>query len=194
MHPCVRLVHELVTDLAPGDDLEAAHRSDTLRWLESTDDVFRRVQPDVPARHLVSYVLLVDPDDGAVLLADHIRAGLWLPPGGHVEPGEHPAAAAGREAGEELGIAAEFASPSFLTVTRTRGHRGVHEDVSLWFLLRGSRRTRLRPDPREFRSVRWWTPGELRAEDAGRFDPHLGRFLAKAAVHGGGTGGADEPA
>ena len=48
--------------------------------------------------------------DGGVLLVNHINAGLWLPPGGHVEPDEHPAQTASREALEELGIAERPAS------------------------------------------------------------------------------------
>ncbi|MGV9748387.1 NUDIX domain-containing protein [Rhodococcus zopfii] len=39
---------------------------------------------------------------------DHIGAGLWLPTGGHVEPGEHPLDTAIRETREELGIDADF--------------------------------------------------------------------------------------
>jgi len=38
----------------------------------------------------VSYLLLVDRPAGSVLLCDHRLSGLWLPAGGHVEPGEHP--------------------------------------------------------------------------------------------------------
>jgi 8-oxo-dGTP diphosphatase len=39
-----------------------------------------------------------------VLLVLHRRFGLWVPPGGHVEPGESFAAAAEREVAEETGI------------------------------------------------------------------------------------------
>jgi 8-oxo-dGTP diphosphatase len=52
----------------------------------------------------VSYVAVLDLADGSSLLVDHINAGLWLPPGGHVESGEHPVETAGREAREELGM------------------------------------------------------------------------------------------
>ncbi|MEU4312510.1 NUDIX domain-containing protein [Nocardia sp. NPDC024068] len=37
-----------------------------------------------------------------------IKAGLWLPPGGHVEPDEHPARTACREVAEELGITVDL--------------------------------------------------------------------------------------
>jgi len=183
MLPATHIVHDLVRDIDPGDVLEAQHRADTLRWLEATDDVFRRVKPATPVRHLVSYVAVLDPADGSSLLVDHINAGLWLPPGGHVESGEHPVETAGREAGEELGIEPVFADaparPSFLTVTRTVGIDWGHVDVSLWFLLTGNRDMPIQIDHSEFTQARWWTPAEALAADPRRFDPHYLRFVAK---------------
>jgi ADP-ribose pyrophosphatase YjhB (NUDIX family) len=41
---------------------------------------------------------------GRVLLLFHPKLGLWLPPGGHVEPGELPDEAAVREVLEETGV------------------------------------------------------------------------------------------
>lgn len=124
MHSSVTAVHRLVAALEPWDDLEAQHQTDTLRWLEDTDDVFRRSKPATPDPHLVSYVVMVDSDDGSSLLVDHISAGLWLPPGGHVEPDEHPADTARRELQEELGVdpagLRRLKTPSFLTVTPNR--------------------------------------------------------------------------
>lgn len=179
MIPSVELVHELVSRLEPGDDLERRHRDQVLEWLAATDDVFRRVKPAVPPQHLVSYVVPVDPADGSVLLVDHINAGLWLPPGGHVEPDEDPAVTARRETTEELGVDAGTTTPLFLTVTGTVGIDSGHTDVSLWFVLGLDRETPLTPDAGEFHSVRWWSRAELAAADPARFDPHLFRFLAK---------------
>jgi 8-oxo-dGTP diphosphatase len=174
-------VYDLASALTPADEVEADHRRDVLRWLESTDDVYARVKPATPPRHLVSYVVPVDPTDGSVSLVDHINAGLWLPPGGHVEPDEHPAETANREAREELGIAGANVDgqPVFVTVTETVGIDAGHTDVSLWFLIKGRRSQRFTPDAGEFRAVRWWTPADLQAADPARFDPHLMRFCAK---------------
>jgi 8-oxo-dGTP pyrophosphatase MutT (NUDIX family) len=49
----------------------------------------------------VSGCLIVD---GKVLLVKHRKAGFWLKPGGHIEPGELPHLAAVREFQEETGI------------------------------------------------------------------------------------------
>ena len=49
-------------------------------------------------------------DDGEprVLLHEHARLGRWLPPGGHIEPGELPDEAALREVLEETGLVVEL--------------------------------------------------------------------------------------
>jgi 8-oxo-dGTP diphosphatase len=181
----VQVVHQLVSDIRAWDDLERAHRADTLRWLEATNDVFRRAKPAIPERHLVSYVVVVDPDDGSSLLVDHINAHLWLPPGGHVEPGEHPTDTARREALEELGIDAVLVEPSgrpsFITVTRTAGIDAGHTDVSLWFLLLGRRGMSLTIDGTEFNEARWWSSAEVQAADPKSFDPHYSRFVEKVS-------------
>ena len=46
-------------------------------------------------------------DQGRVLLVRHRNHGRWLQPGGSIEPGEDPAAAALREIREETGVEAE---------------------------------------------------------------------------------------
>jgi 8-oxo-dGTP pyrophosphatase MutT (NUDIX family) len=171
----------LVAGIVPVDALERAHQGDVLDWLESTQDIYRRQKPATPPKHLVSYAVLVDPDDRSVFLVDHRLAGLCLPPGGHVEPGEDPAVTVRRETMEELGIQADFsiigARPLFVTVTPTVD--GGHTDVSLWYVISGNAQSPIRLDPREFAGGRWWTVAELDSADPARFDPHFGRFTAK---------------
>ena len=175
-------VRELVASIVPADELERAHQSDVLEWLDSTPDIYRRKKPATPPKHLVSYAVLADPHDLSVFLVDHRQAGLFLPPGGHVEPGEDPADTVRREAMEELSIKADFsiigARPVFVTVTQTTGVTS-HTDVSLWYVIAGNTRSPIRLDPREFAGGRWWTAAELESADPALFDPHFGRFTAK---------------
>lgn len=186
MRDSVAVVHGLVARISPVDALEAEHMSDTLRWLESTDDVFRRSKPASPARHLVSYVVVLDRHNYDVLLVDHVLSGLTLPPGGHVEPDEHPAAAARRECREELGIEANFADrceqPWFVTVTTTIGFDAGHTDVSLWFVCEGKRDMRMTIDDVEFQGARWWSLDEVTAASGEEFDPHFRRFMRKVVA------------
>jgi 8-oxo-dGTP pyrophosphatase MutT (NUDIX family) len=183
--------------IVPGDDTERSHRADALAWVRSDAPVCRVAKPATPPKHLVSYVFLVDPHVRACLLVDHRLAQLWLPTGGHVDPGEHPASTATREAREELGIDPPPleglpSNPLFVTVTTTVGLDAGHVDVSLWYVCRGDATSPIHPDPREFASARWWDLDALATADPARFDPHLPRFVAKLSPHlVDGRGGPD---
>lgn len=172
------LIAEKVRQIQPGDALEHAHIAETLAWVESGAPLFRVQKPDVPNKHLVSYFMLVDEAASKVLLVDHIKAGLWLPPGGHVDVDEDPAQAARRECWEELQIEAEFISdaPFFVTSTVTVGMTAGHTDVSLWYVLRGDHRVPLAFDASEFNAVQWF---DYDALPYPRTDPHMHRFMDK---------------
>lgn len=188
-------VRDLAAAITPADDRERADQADCLRWLAGTSDIYRRAKPATPPRHLVSYAVPVDAADGSVFLVDHRLAGLWLPPGGHVEPGEDPAVTARREACEELGVEADFTiageAPFFVTVTQAVSVAGPaasgpdriahrqHTDVSLWYLLAGQRGMPIVLDQREFTGGRWWTGAEILAADPAALDPGCVRFMAK---------------
>lgn len=181
MPPSRDEISSLVEAIEAHDPLEAEHCAFTLQWIGSGAPLFRTHKPATPEPHLVSYFPLVDPVTGKILLVEHRNARLWLPPGGHVEPGEHPKATVEREVREELGIEAVFVAdaPVFVTVTRTLGSTGQHTDVSLWYVLSGDASRKLQFDSGEFSSVRWFAPDEIPYD---RAEPHLKRFLSKLVV------------
>jgi 8-oxo-dGTP pyrophosphatase MutT (NUDIX family) len=158
------------------DVLEQDHLADALAWLDSGADLFRTSKPAVPPKHLVSYFAVVD--ENRLLLVDHKNAGLWLPPGGHVEMGEHPRATVVRELDEELGVRAnhDIGAPLMLTCTTTVGLTAGHTDVSLWYVVQVSSAQVIRFDQAEFNSVRWFHLSEIPFE---RSDPHLRGFVAR---------------
>ncbi len=165
-----------IDGIQPLDALERLHIANTLAWIDSGAPLFRIQKPDIPPKHLISYFLLVD--DDYVLLVDHINAELWLPTGGHVDPEEHPRTTVAREAFEELGIDAVFKqkSPILLTETETVGKTAGHIDVSIWYVLRGSRNQELVYDNTEFTSVHWFHRKDVPLE---RSDQHMERLLSK---------------
>lgn len=169
-------ISALIAAIVPFDSIEASTRAAALAWVESGGPLCRTEKPATPPQHLVSYFVVIDAD--YVLLVDHINAGLWLPTGGHVEPGEHPRTTAQREAREELGIDARFVLPTplFITSAETVGRTAGHTDISLWYVLRGSRAAELRLDLTEFREARWF---HRTAVPLAASDPHFGRFLTK---------------
>lgn len=162
--------------IQPLDALEEESKLNVLAWIDSGAEVCRLEKPATPPKHLISYFAVVDDDH--LLLVDHINAELWLPTGGHVEPGEHPRDTALREAKEELSIDAEFLKdgPVFVTITETVGKTAGHTDVSLWYVLRGDRRAQLDFDDSEFHAVRWFHKDDVPLD---RTDKHMSRFLQK---------------
>ncbi|MGH7781733.1 MAG: NUDIX hydrolase [Candidatus Binataceae bacterium] len=168
----------LVRAIAAHDALEERHKAITLEWIGSGAPIFRIRKPDIPPQHLVSYFAVIDPKCRKILLVDHKNARLWLPTGGHVEPGENPEAAVRRELSEELRQTADFLfdGPVFVTVTPTGGIDTGHTDVSLWYVLRGDSTAGTWFDAGEFNRVAWFGFDEIPFD---RSDPHMRRFVDK---------------
>jgi 8-oxo-dGTP pyrophosphatase MutT (NUDIX family) len=117
-----------------------------------------------------------------VLLHRHKRLGLWLQPGGHLEPGETPWDAARRESNEETGLQLEWpavgpsGAPPLAHLDVHDGGRG-HTHLDLRYLL--AVRGREDPDPPagESQDVRWFGWPEAVAIA----DPGLSGFLRVTA-------------
>jgi len=173
------VIREEIASIEPLDTLEHTHLEDALAWIDSGMELCRTQKPATPPKHLISYFVLVDHDH--VLLVDHKNAQLWLPSGGHVEPGEHPRVTVARELREELDLNLSDApdAPLMLTISETVGITASHTDVSLWYVINADRRLALEFDREEFHSVRWFHFSEA---PLSRSDPHLARFLGKLAL------------
>jgi len=171
-------IHRIVSSMSPLDDLEQDHIHFVLDWIESGSEIFRIEKPATPDTHLVSYFVIANQEMDQIMLVDHKKAELWLPPGGHVEPDEDPKETVRREAEEELGIEAKFLvdEPLLLTVTKTVGNVAKHTDVSLWYLLKGDPSHALNYDRSEFNQICWFGIDEI---PFGKSDPHMKRFIDK---------------
>jgi 8-oxo-dGTP pyrophosphatase MutT (NUDIX family) len=177
------VVEDLVAGVMPLDQQESQDKANTLEWIRSGAPLFRTAPPATPDKHLCVYFALFDEARRSVLLIDHVKAGLWLFPGGHVDDGEDPRATVLRELSEELQVAGEFHprfgdDPLFLTVTRTRGEHS-HTDVSFWFVLAADQDMHITADPREANEVRWFALDDPIEWAHDRFDPHMTRFRHK---------------
>jgi 8-oxo-dGTP pyrophosphatase MutT (NUDIX family) len=80
---------------------EAARLDPLLRHAESNSDqsLYSR---KINSGHITSSGIIVSND--SLLVINHPALGKWLQPGGHIEPGETPIAAAQREVHEETGV------------------------------------------------------------------------------------------
>ena len=171
-------IKNIVSNIIPFDALESNHASEVIDWIESGEEIFRVEKPDIPNKHLVSYFCLYDKVAKKILLVEHKKAQLWIPPGGHVDPGEYPSKTAARECAEELNIEAKFffEDPIFVTSTVTVGLTAGHTDVSLWYVLDGDSEQELNFDEEEFFSVKWFDLDDIPFEKS---DPHMKRFVSK---------------
>lgn len=174
-----------IAAIEPHDPLERTHLAAALAWVDSGAELCRIAKPATPPKHLVSYFAVVDA--GHILLVDHKNARLWLPTGGHVEPGEHPRVTVVRELREELGFAptTEVAAPLMITCSETVGLTAGHADVSLWYVVHARRSQPLVFDQQEFHAVRWFAFNDVPLE---RSDPHMKRFIEKLSATAGRSG------
>lgn len=176
-------IRQVIEALEPFDTIESEHIQDAVNWIKTADGIFRISKPDNPPKHLVSYFVPIDEANQSLLLIDHVKSGLWLPAGGHVEIDEDPKVTVIREAQEELGLNAEFTpllgdKPLLVTVTQTI-NGNIHTDVSLWYVQKGDSRIVLDFDRREMNGYRWYSFDEVLQTDISKLDPHMHRFAKK---------------
>jgi 8-oxo-dGTP pyrophosphatase MutT (NUDIX family) len=159
----VAALRALVAARVPVDTREAASLRRLLAELDRLPDPFDEHADPV---HVTASAVVVGPR--GTVLHRHKRIGLWLQPGGHVEPGEDPGAAALREATEETGLVLRHpgGQPRFVHVDVHDGGRG-HTHLDVRFLLEADD-AEPRPAAGESPDVRWFSWDDaLRIADPG---------------------------
>jgi 8-oxo-dGTP pyrophosphatase MutT (NUDIX family)/GNAT superfamily N-acetyltransferase len=119
-------IRDQVTGRRPVD---ARERYSMQQFVELFDPIEQPFLEQAGPVHVTGSAIVVTADRSRVLLHKHKRLGMWLQPGGHIDPGELPWQGALREAVEETGLPASLVDDHLVHVDVHPGPRGhTHHD------------------------------------------------------------------
>ena len=147
------------TDVATRDAVDEREARSIERFLEAYDALVDPFDQRLDPVHVTGSGIVVG--SRGVVLLEHKRLGIWLQPGGHIDPGETPWDAALRESREETGLDVRFATvgadgrPPLVHVDVHDGGRG-HTHLDLRYLIDGGDADPAPPEG-ESQNIGWFT-------------------------------------
>jgi 8-oxo-dGTP pyrophosphatase MutT (NUDIX family) len=150
-------VRDAVTSFDAMTEREVASRARFLAELDRLADPFSR---DADPVHVMGSAIVTG--RRGTVLHWHKRIGGWMQPGGHVDAGETPWAAALRETHEEIGLAVRHPDDGPRLLHLDAHPAGAHFHLDLRYLL-GSGDDDPAPPPGESQQVRWFSLPEAMA-------------------------------
>jgi 8-oxo-dGTP pyrophosphatase MutT (NUDIX family) len=159
------------SDVAARESVDERETDSVARFLELYDALDAPFDIDADPVHVTASGIVVGPR--GVLLHEHKRLGIWIQPGGHIDPGETPWEAALRETREETGLDARFAgpfvadgAPVLIHVDVHAGGRG-HTHLDLRYLIDGGTSDPSPPEG-ESQAIGWFDwPAAIERTDPG---------------------------
>lgn len=126
-----------------------------IRLIQSNEGVIKR---DNISRHFCCFFVPLHVPTKSIYLAHHIKAGGWIPPGGHIDPDETPESTVTREFQEELSfkltdeVMSLFnISPVYIEHPKTCE---VHYDF--WYTVLCKKQTPFVYEKKEFHDAGWF--------------------------------------
>jgi 8-oxo-dGTP pyrophosphatase MutT (NUDIX family) len=158
-------VRDAVTSFDAMTEREVASRARFLAELDRLADPFSR---DADPVHITGSAIVTGPR--GTVLHWHKRLGGWMQPGGHVDAGETPWAAALRETREETGLPVRHPGDGPQLLHLDAHPAGAHFHLDLRYLL-GCGDEDPAPPPAESQQVRWFSlPEAMEVADEALID------------------------
>ena len=134
--------------------VDERHEVSKRQFLDALDDLDHPLDQHADPTHVTASAIVVGPR--GTVLHRHKRLGLWLQPGGHIDPGELPEEAVLREVREETGLSVRHPAegPNLFHVDVHPA--GAHLHLDLRYVVRGDD-SDPRPGPGESPHARWFT-------------------------------------
>lgn len=136
-----QLLRRIRADVAARSPVDEREELSIERFLAAFDRLRAPLDLEADLVHVTGSGVVVGPR--GVVLLEHKRLGIWLQPGGHLDPGESPWTAAERESAEETGLDVRLTGPfdghgvpELLHVDVHAGGRG-HTHLDLRYLIDG---------------------------------------------------------
>jgi 8-oxo-dGTP pyrophosphatase MutT (NUDIX family) len=149
--------------VAAREPVDQRERVSIERFLAAFDLLVDPFSETADPVHVTASAIVVGPR--GVVLHRHKRLGIWLQPGGHIDPGETPWEAARREAREETGLDVGPVTDRLVHVDVHPGPRS-HTHLDLRYLVDGGDADPA-PAPGESQEIAWfdWAAAIERADD-----------------------------
>lgn len=109
--------------------------------------------------HFCAFIVPIHRPSESVYIGHHIKADIWIPPGGHIEPDEDPVETVIREAGEEIQYTPDHAQIRLFdfTIVPIDGRPDCKTHYNLWYLIDMPEKVEFKYDTREFYQAGWHT-------------------------------------
>lgn len=120
------------------------------------------IRSENPTDHFCVFFLPIDIKTKQIYLGHHKKASDWIPPGGHIEPNEHPIDTVKREMFEELQfkLSNEEIRLFDLTIKNIdKPNRTCKSHYDIWYLVFMDK-TDFIFDPREYYAASWFSKSQ----------------------------------
>lgn len=143
-------------------DLLYVDKQNFATMLDQIDKETNLTRPQNQKDHFCSFFLPIHQKSKSIYLGDHIKAGSWIPPGGHIELDESPIDTVIREFQEELQYKPKEKDILIFDVSITHiknnprsGSCKTHFDI--WYIVNISEKIDFVFDKKEYKDAKWFS-------------------------------------